>query len=39
MNKPLSTYERKMQDKKFREAYEQSYKELLFSELFISSAM
>lgn len=36
MNKPLSTYERKMQDKKFKQAYEQSYKELLFSELLIS---
>lgn len=36
MNKPLSTYERKMQDKKFRKAYEKSYKELLFSELLIS---
>lgn len=36
MNRPLSTYERKMQDKKFKEAYEQSYKELLFSELLIS---
>lgn len=36
MNKSLSTYERKMQDKKFRKAYEKSYKELLFSELLIS---
>ena len=36
MNKPLSTFERKMQDKKFKQAYEQSYKELLFSELLIS---
>lgn len=36
MNKPLSTYERKMQSKKFRQAYEQSYKTLLFSELLIS---
>ena len=36
MNKPLSTFERKMQDNKFKQAYEQSYKELLFSELLIS---
>jgi len=36
MNKPLSTYERKMKNKKFRKAYKQSYKELLFSELLIS---
>lgn len=36
MNKPLSTYERKMQDKQFKQAYEQHYKELLFSELLIS---
>jgi DNA-binding Xre family transcriptional regulator len=36
MNKPMSTYERKMQDKKFRHTYEQHYKELLFSELLIS---
>lgn len=36
MNKILSTYERKMQDQKFKSAYEQSYKELLFSELLIS---
>lgn len=36
MNKPLSTYERKMQDAKFRKAYKQGYKELLFSELLIS---
>jgi len=36
MNKPLSTYERKMKDPKFRKAYQQSYKELLFSELIIS---
>ena len=36
MNKPLSTYERKMQNAKFRKAYEQHYKELLFSELLIS---
>ncbi len=36
MNKPLSTYERKMQDPKFKKAYAQGYKELLFSELLIS---
>ncbi len=36
MGKPLSTYERKMKDQKFRKAYKQSYKELLFSELLIS---
>jgi DNA-binding Xre family transcriptional regulator len=36
MNKPMSTYERKMQDKKFKEAYRQRYEELLFSELLIS---
>jgi hypothetical protein len=36
MNKPFSTYERKMKNQKFRKAYEQHYKELLFSELLIS---
>ncbi len=36
MNKPLSTYERKMKDAKFKKAYHASYKELLFSELMIS---
>ena len=36
MTKKLSTYERKMKDAKFRKAYRQSYKELLFSELLIS---
>lgn len=36
MNKPLSTYERKMKNPKFKKAYEKSYKELLFSELMIS---
>lgn len=36
MNKPLSTYERKMKDKKFKASYQDSYKELLFSELIIS---
>jgi len=35
MNKLMSTYERKMQEKKFKKAYEQHYKELLFSELLI----
>lgn len=36
MNKPLSTYERKMQNHQFKEAYKKEYKELLFSELLIS---
>ena len=36
MSNQLSTYERKMQDKKFKAAYEKHYKELLFSELLIS---
>lgn len=36
MNKPMSTYERKMQDKQFKKGYEQHYKELLFSERLIS---
>lgn len=36
MNKTISTYERKMKDQKFRNAYKKSYKELLFSELLIS---
>ena len=36
MNKPLSTYERKMKDPKFRKAYKKAYKELLFSELLVS---
>lgn len=36
MSNQLSTYERKMQDKKFKTAYEKHYKELLFSELLIS---
>ena len=35
-NKSLTTYERKMKDSKFKKAYQQSYKELLFSELMIS---
>lgn len=37
MNKPLSTYERKMQNKQFKQAYKKSYNELLFSELLISA--
>ena len=36
MNKSISTFERKMQDKQFKKAYNASYKELLFSELLIS---
>ena len=36
MNKPLSTFDKKMQNNEFKKAYEQSYKELLFSELLIS---
>lgn len=36
MNKPISTYERKMRDKDFKQAYDKHYKELLFSELLIS---
>lgn len=36
MSEPLSTYERKMQNKEFKQAYDKSYKELLFSELLIS---
>lgn len=36
MNKPMSTYERKMQDAKFKRAYKESYKELLLSEILIS---
>lgn len=36
MNKPLSTYERKMKNTKFKKAYQKSYHELLFSELIIS---
>lgn len=36
MSKPLSTYERKMRDPKFRKAYKESYKQLLFSELMTS---
>lgn len=36
MNKPLSTFEKKMKNRKFRKAFEKGYKELLFSELIIS---
>ncbi len=36
MDKPLSTYDRMMKNKKFREMHEKSYKELLFSELLIA---
>ncbi len=36
MTKPMSTYERKMQDKQFKKAYDKHYEELLFSELLIS---
>ena len=36
MSKQLSTYERKMQDLKFKKSYEDEYKQLLFSELLIS---
>lgn len=34
--KPLSTFEREMQDPHFKAAYEESYQELLLSELLIS---
>jgi len=36
MNKPLSTFERKMKNPKFKKEFELGYKELLFSELMIS---
>ena len=36
MNKPLSTHARKMKNPKFKKAYEQHFKELLFSELLIA---
>lgn len=36
MNKSMSTFERKMQDSKFKKEYEKQYKELLISELLIS---
>lgn len=37
MNKPLSTFERKMKNRKFKKAFEKGYKELLFSELMMSA--
>jgi len=36
MNKALSTFDRKMKNPKFKKAFEEGYKELLFSELMIS---
>ena len=36
MNKPLSTFERKMKNPKFKKAFEEGYRKLLFSELMIS---
>lgn len=36
MSKSLSTFDRKMKNRKFKKAFEKSYKELLFSELMIS---
>lgn len=36
MTKPLSTFERKMKNAKFKKAFEEGYRELLFSELMIS---
>ena len=36
MSKPLSTFDRKMKNAKFKKAYEKSYKDLLFSELMIA---
>ncbi|SRR5579883_1106692 len=36
MTKPLSTFERKMKNPKFKKIFEEGYKELLFSELMIS---
>ena len=36
MNKPLSTFDRKMKNQKFKKAFEESYRELLFSELMTS---
>lgn len=36
MYKELSTYDRQMKDRKFKKAYDENYKELLFSELIIS---
>jgi DNA-binding Xre family transcriptional regulator len=37
MNKPLSTFERKMKNRKFKKAFEKGYQELLFSELMMSA--
>ena len=36
MNKPLSTFERKMKNPRFKKAFKEGYKKLLFSELMIS---
>ncbi len=36
MSKQVSTFERKMKGRKFKKAFEKSYKELLFSELMMS---
>ena len=36
MNKPLSTFDRKMKNAKFKKAFEKGYKDLLFSELMIA---
>lgn len=36
MNKPLSTFERKMKNPTFKKAFEKGYKELIFSELMVS---
>ena len=36
MSKPLSTFERKMKNPKFKKIFEEGYKELLFSELLIA---
>lgn len=36
MNKPLSTFERKMKNPKFKKVFEEGYRKLLFSELMIS---
>ena len=36
MSKPRSTFERKMKNPKFKKAFEDGYKKLLFSELMIS---
>lgn len=36
MNKPVSTFERKMKNSRFKKTFEEGYKKLLFSELMIS---